>query len=53
MGFPRELAARHSCENLNEVFIQLARAEQQERADEFARETIAQGGAVERAAPKS
>jgi ABC-2 type transport system ATP-binding protein len=29
MGFPRELAARHSCDNLNEVFIQLARSEEE------------------------
>ena len=29
MGFPRELAARHSCETLNEVFIQLARREEE------------------------
>jgi ABC-2 type transport system ATP-binding protein len=29
MGFPRELAARHSCDSLNEVFIQLARREEE------------------------
>jgi ABC-type Na+ transport system ATPase subunit NatA len=53
MGQPRELIERYQSENLDEVFIHLARAEQLERADEFARETIAGGSAVERAAPKS
>jgi hypothetical protein len=28
LAFPRELITRHSCDSLNEVFIQLARLEE-------------------------